>query len=180
MSFQPDKANVLLRTTGQNLTSICSPISIGNQTVDVVESHQVLGVTTDKNLSCCSDVTTLCEWADPLDLHRKEDSWERQHHHWHKEHNDTKSCEESPETNTRSEQVQMEHPWTLWKWDGRTLAKHQQRKNTRFSLVEKRINTSMALDFLFTRTSWPLSWEVALFPAGWSPSAWGQFLSTSQ
>ena len=30
------------------------------------------------------------------------------------------------------------------KCDGRTLAKEQQRKNTRFSSVEKRINTSMA------------------------------------
>ena len=29
----------------------------------------------------------------------------------------------------------------------------RQRKDTRFSSVEKRINTSMALDFLFTRTS---------------------------
>ena len=38
------------------------------------------------------------------------------------------------------------------KWDGRTLAKQQQRKDTRFSAVEKRINTGMALDFLFTRT----------------------------
>ena len=41
------------------------------------------------------------------------------------------------------------------------LAKQQQRKDTRFSSVEKRINTSMALDFLFTRTSWTLSWDVA-------------------
>ena len=52
------------------------------------------------------------------------------------------------------------------KWDGRTLAKQQQRKDTRFSSVEKRINMSMALDFLFTRTSWTLSWDVAQSPEG--------------
>ena len=39
------------------------------------------------------------------------------------------------------------------KCDGRTLAKQQQRKDTRLSSVEKRINTGMALNFLFTRTS---------------------------
>ena len=32
------------------------------------------------------------------------------------------------------------------------MAKQQPRKDTRFSSVEKRINTSIALDFLFTRT----------------------------
>ena len=31
------------------------------------------------------------------------------------------------------------------------MAKQQQRKDTGFSSVEKRINTSMALDFLFTK-----------------------------
>ena len=35
----------------------------------------------------------------------------------------------------------------------RTLAKQQQRKDTRFSSVEERINKSMVLEFLFTRTS---------------------------
>ena len=35
----------------------------------------------------------------------------------------------------------------------KTLAKQQQREDTRFSSVENRINTSMALDFLFTRAS---------------------------
>ena len=82
-------------------------------------------------------------------------------------------------TNTRNGQVQMEHPWTL-KWDGRTWAKQQQRKDTRFSSVEKRINTSKALHFLFTRTLWTLSWDVAKSPAGSSPSIWEQSLSTSQ
>ena len=52
--------------------------------------------------------------------------------------------------------------------------------NTRLSSVEKSINMSMALDFLFTRTSWTLSWDVAQSPAGSSPSTWGQSLSTSQ
>ena len=46
----------------------------------------------------------------------------------------------------------MEHP-DFVKRDGRILAKQQQRKDTRFFSVEKRINTSKALDFLFTRTS---------------------------
>ena len=53
----------------------------------------------------------------------------------------------------------------------KNLAKRQQRKDTRFSSVEKRINMSMALDFLFTRTSSTLSWDVAQSPAGSSPSA---------
>ena len=35
----------------------------------------------------------------------------------------------------------------------KTLEKQQQRKDTRFSSVGKRINMSMVLDFLFTRTS---------------------------
>ena len=74
-----------------------------------------------------------------------EDSWKRQHHHWHMKHKNTKSSMETPGTNTRNGQVQMEHPWTL--------AKQQQKKDTRFSSVEKMTNTSMALDFLFTRTS---------------------------
>ena len=34
-----------------------------------------------------------------------------------------------------------------------TFAKQQERKNARYSSVEKKINSSMALDFLFTRTS---------------------------
>ena len=66
------------------------------------------------------------------------------------------------------------------KWDGRTLAKQQQRKDTRFSSLEKRINMSMVLEFLFTRTLRTLSWDVTQSPAGLSPSAWGQSPSTSQ
>ena len=42
-----------------------------------------------------------------------EDSRKRQHHHWHLEHKDSKSCRETSGTNTRNGQVQMEHPWTL-------------------------------------------------------------------
>ena len=40
------------------------------------------------------------------------DSWKRQHHHRHMKHKDTKNCRETPGTNTRNGQVQMEHPWT--------------------------------------------------------------------
>ena len=43
-----------------------------------------------------------------------EDSLKRQHHHRHMEHKHTKSCRETPRTNTRNGQVQTEHPWTLW------------------------------------------------------------------
>ena len=71
----------------------------------------------------------VCYWCIIEDLKK------RQHHHRHLEHKGTKSCRETSGTNTRNGQVQ------------------QQRKDTRFSSVEKRINTSMALDFLFTRTS---------------------------
>ena len=41
------------------------------------------------------------------------DSWKRQHHYRHMKHKDTKSCRETPETNSRNGQVQMVHPWTL-------------------------------------------------------------------
>ena len=49
-----------------------------------------------------------------------------------------------------------------------------------FSRKEDLNTCSMALDFLFTRTSWTLSWDVTQSPAGSSPSTWGQSLSTSQ
>ena len=42
------------------------------------------------------------------------DSWKRQHHYRHREHKNPKICTETPGTNTRNRQVQMEHPWTLW------------------------------------------------------------------
>ena len=109
-----------------------------------------------------------------------EDSWKRQHHHRHVVHKDTKCCRETPGTYTWTGQVQMEHPWTLWNeveelwWNnnrGRTQV-------TRFSSVEKRITLSIALDFLFSL--WILSWDVTQSPAGSSPSALGQSLSTSQ
>ena len=44
----------------------------------------------------------------------------------------------------------------------------------------KRINTSLALDLLFTRTSWTLLWDVAQSSTGSSSSACGQSLSTLQ
>ena len=39
------------------------------------------------------------------------------------------------------------------RWKNFELMKQKQRKDTRFSSVEKKINTSMVLDFLFTRAS---------------------------
>ena len=42
------------------------------------------------------------------------DSRKRQRHHRHMEHKDTKSCRETPGTNTRNWQVQTEHLWNLW------------------------------------------------------------------
>ena len=70
------------------------------------------------------------------------------------------------------QELTYEMDWYKWnifelcetRW--RTLAKQQKRKDRKFSSVEERINTSMALDFLFTRTSWILSWDVAQFRAG--------------
>ena len=100
-----------------------------------------------------------------------EGSRKRQHHYQHLEH------KEELQGNFRN----LHTKWTgtdrtsleSVKWDERTLAK-QQRKNTRFTLVEKkRINRSMALDFLFTRTSWTLSWDVARFAASSSATDWG-------
>ena len=74
----------------------------------------------------------------------------------------------------------MEHPWTLWN-EMEELWRNNNRGRTQgFYSVEKRINTSMALDFLFTRASWTLSWDVAQSPACLSSSPWGQSLSTSQ
>ena len=62
-----------------------------------------------------------------------------------------------------------------WKNFGKKL-----RKDKRFSSMEKRINMSMALDFLLTKTLRTLSWDAAQSPAGSSPSTWRQSLSTSQ
>ena len=71
------------------------------------------------------------------------DSWKR-HHHRHIEHKDTKSFRKTPGTKwTGTDGTSLD----FVKWDGRTLAKQQRRKDTRFSSVEKRINTSMAMDF---------------------------------
>ena len=68
------------------------------------------------------------------------------------EHKDAKSCKETQE---------LTHKFDMYKWNilglcemrWKNLAKQQHRKDKRFSPVEKRINLSMALGFLFTRTS---------------------------
>ena len=64
MSLHPDKTKFMLITTRQkrqNLALKCPPISIGNQTVNEVDNHKVLGVTIDCNLSWSSHVTALCK-----------------------------------------------------------------------------------------------------------------------
>ena len=64
MSLHPDKANFMLISTRQkrqNLPLKCPPISIGNQTVNEVDNHKVLGVTIDCNLSWSNHVTALCK-----------------------------------------------------------------------------------------------------------------------
>ena len=103
------------------------------------------------------------------------DSWKRQHHHGHLEYKNTKNCRETPGTNTRSGQVKKDGTsFDSVKSDGRNLAKQQQR-----NAVEKKMNTSVALDFLLTRISRTLSLDVAQSPAGSSSSASRQSLSTS-
>ena len=79
-------------------------------------------------------------------------------------HKNTKSCRET----SRLTHGMDRYRWNIlglfemrWKNFGETTTEEghkvffsgQQRKDTRFSSVEKRINTSMALEFLFTRTS---------------------------
>ena len=59
MSIHPDKTKSMLITTRQNLPLECPPVSIGNQTVNEVDSHKVLGVTNDCSLSWSSHVTAL-------------------------------------------------------------------------------------------------------------------------
>ena len=64
MSLHPDKTKFMLITTRQkrqNLALKCPPISIGNQTVNEVDNHKVLGVTIDCNLSWSSHMTALCK-----------------------------------------------------------------------------------------------------------------------
>ena len=52
---------IITRQKRQKLPSKCPPISIGNQTVNEVDNHKVLGVTIDCNLSWTSHVTALCK-----------------------------------------------------------------------------------------------------------------------
>ena len=83
---------------------------------------------------------------------RSEDLWKRQRHHWHMEHKDTKSCGKLQE---------LTHEMDRYRWNilglcevtWKNLVKQQQGKDTKFSPMEKRTNTSVALDFLFKRTS---------------------------
>ena len=54
----------MLKTTRQkrqNLTLRCPSISVGNQSVNEVSNHKVLGVTIDSNLSWSSNVAALCK-----------------------------------------------------------------------------------------------------------------------
>ena len=97
------------------------------------------------------------------------DLWNRQHY-GHMEHKDTKSFWETPGTNTRNGQIQMEYPWTLWN----EMEEFWQNSN------RGRTQGFLQLDFLFSRTLLTLSWDVAQSPACSLPSAWGQSLSTSQ
>ena len=64
MSLHPDKTKFMLITTRQKRQRLplkCPPISIGNQTVNEVDNHKILGVTIDYNLSWSSHVTALCK-----------------------------------------------------------------------------------------------------------------------
>ena len=45
------------------MTSKCPPLFIKHQTIEEVDSHKVLGVTVDNNLSWCKYVTALCKTA---------------------------------------------------------------------------------------------------------------------
>ena len=54
---------ITIRQKTQNLPLKCPPISIGNQTVNEVDNHKVLGVTIDCNLSCSSHGVALCQSA---------------------------------------------------------------------------------------------------------------------
>ena len=81
-----------------------------------------------------------------------EDSRKRLHHHRHLEHKNTKSCRKTAGTNTRNGQVR----WNIlglckmrWKNVGETTT--EEVRKVFFS--GKRTNTSIALGFLFTRTS---------------------------
>ena len=81
-----------------------------------------------------------------------EDSWKRQHHHRHMEHKDTKSCLKKLQELTHELD---RYSWNIiglcrmrWTNFGETTTEEWHKA---FS-VEKRTNTSMASDVLFTRT----------------------------
>ena len=51
-------------------------------------------VSKDRTFSCTPGrMCQACYWC------IIEDSWKRQHHHWHMKHKDTKSCRKTPRTN---------------------------------------------------------------------------------
>ena len=75
------------------------------------------------------------------------DSLKRQHHHWHREDKDTKSCWETPETNTQNGQLQIEHSWTLWN-EMEGLWRNNKRGKTQGFLQWKRAKTRAWLWFL--------------------------------
>ena len=95
------------------------------------------------------------------------DPWKRQYHHRHMEHKDTKSSRETSGTNTRNGQVLINIPRLCekrWKNFGEITTE----EGHKVCSMEKRINTSMVLDLLFTRSSivnLVMSWDVAQSPA---------------
>ena len=143
---------VTMRQISNHTMPNCSPLGPTKTTPSTIHQDEGIKHVADASLkSCWRDNITIRTWIQG-----------------HKE-----LC-----GNSRNEQMKWtgtgETSLDSVKWDGRTLAKQQQKKETRFSSEEKRINTSMAL------VSWTLSWDVTQSPAGWSPSAWGQSLWTSQ
>ena len=60
MFLHPDKTK-FMRQKRHNLTLKCTPIFVGNQTVNAVDNHKVLGVTIDCNLSWSRHVTASCK-----------------------------------------------------------------------------------------------------------------------
>ena len=62
MSVYPDETKCMLtRRKRESFELKRPPIAIGNQTVNEVDDHTVLGVTIDCNLSWSSHVTALCK-----------------------------------------------------------------------------------------------------------------------
>ena len=83
------------------------------------------------------------------------------------EHKDTKSSRETSGTNTRNGQVLINIPRLCEKrWNN--FGEITTEEGHKVCSMEKRINTSMVLDLLFTRSSivnLVMSWDVAQSPA---------------